>query len=232
MFWERQNSGEPYVATIPWHAHENPMSNALHDDPLVRLAAAGDTAAMNDLFERHRERLKKMIRMRMNPRLQGRVDDSDVLQDAYLEAVGRITEYLADPQAPFFLWLRKITGQKLIDVHRRHLGAQARDVRLEVRHLRAPLPLASSVSLAAQLLGRLTTPTEAAVRAENRRLLQDALARMDEMDREILSLRHHEDLSNQEAAQELGIEESAASKRFIRALQRLQKLLGEAGLTD
>ncbi len=206
------------------------MSESESPSPLLERAAGGDRVAMNDLFAEHRDRLKKMIRMRLNRRLQGRVDDSDVLQDAYLEAAGRLPEYLADPQAPFFLWLRKITGQKLIDVHRRHLGAQARDARQEVCLQQSRLPMASSVSIAAQLLGRLTTPTEAAMRAERRQVLQEALDRLDGIDREILSLRHHEDLSNQEAAQELGIDESAASKRFVRALQRLQKLLGEMGL--
>jgi RNA polymerase sigma-70 factor (ECF subfamily) len=210
----------------------NTMTDNSHQEPLIKLAADGDSAALNELFEQHRERLKKMIRMRLNRRLQGRVDDSDVLQDAYLEAYRRLPEYLADPQAPFFLWLRKITGQKLIDVHRRHLGARARDARLEVCLQRGRLPMASSVSIAGQLLGRLTSPTEAAVRAEKRLLLQEALGRMEEIDREILSLRHHEDLSNQEAAEELGIDTSAASKRFIRALQRLQKMLGEMGLVE
>jgi RNA polymerase sigma-70 factor (ECF subfamily) len=182
------------------------------------------------LFDRYRDRLKKMVRMRLNPRLQGRVDDSDVLQDAYVEAARRLPDYLKGPRAPFFLWLRQITSQRLIDVHRRHLGARARDAGLEISLHRGRLPLASSVSLAAQLIGRLTSPSEAAARAETRLALQEALNRMEELDREILSLRLYEDMSNQEAAQELGVEEKTASKRYVRALQRLQKVLAELGL--
>lgn len=210
---------------------ERPTTDSPTDVPeLVALAAEGDTRAQDRLFDRYRDRLKKMVRMRLNPRLQGRVDDSDVLQDTYVEAARRLPDYLKGPRAPFFLWLRQITSQRLIDVHRRHLGARARDAGLEISLHRGRLPLASSVSLAAQLLGRLTSPSEAAVRAETRLALQEALNRMDELDREILSLRLYEDMSNQEAAQELGVEEKMASKRYVRALQRLQKLLAELGL--
>jgi RNA polymerase sigma-70 factor (ECF subfamily) len=194
---------------------------------LLERAAGGDSSAMSALFERYRIRLKKMVRVRLNRRLQGRVDDSDVLQDAYVEATRRLQEYLSGPRAPFFLWLRQITSQKLLDAHRRHLGAQARDARLELTLHWGRLPVASSVFLAAQLLGRLTSPSEAAVKAETRLALQEALGRMEDNDREILALRVYEDMSNQEAAEELGIDEKAASKRYVRALQRLQKILAE-----
>jgi RNA polymerase sigma-70 factor, ECF subfamily len=199
---------------------------------LLAQAANGDRAAMDALFDRFRARLKKMVRMRLNRRLQGRVDDSDVVQDAYVEAARRLPEYLKDSRAPFFLWLRQITRQRLIDVHRRHLGAQARDAGLEISLHRGRLPVASSVTLAAQLLGGLTSPSEAALKAETRLALQEALNRMEDMDREILSLRLYEDMSNREAAQELGIEEKTASKRYVRALQRLQKTLTGLGLVD
>lgn len=206
-----------------------------HPDDIKALldrAAGGDDAAMSELFHVHRERLKKMVRMRLNRQLFGRVDDSDILQDAHLEAARRLPEYLKDPRTPFFLWLRKITSQKLIDVHRRHLGAQGRDARLEVSLHRGRMPMASSISLAAQLLGRLTSPSHAALRAETRLLLQDALGQMDENDREILSMRHYEDLTNREVADELGIEPAAATKRYVRALQRLQHILKELGLVE
>lgn len=160
------------------------------------------------------------------------MDDSDILQDAHLEAAKRISEYLKDPQTPFFLWLRKITSQKLIDVHRRHLGTQGRDARLEVCLHRGRMPMASSISLAAHLLGRLTSPSQAAVKVETRLSLQAALQQMEEIDREILSLRHYEDMTNQEAAAELGIDPSAATKRYVRALQRLQRILKELGLVE
>ena len=132
----------------------------------------------------------------------------------------------------FFLWLRKITGQRIIDVHRRHLGTQARDVRAEVSVHRGRAPMATSVSLAAALLGGLTSPTQAAAKAELRLALQNALAAMEPFDREILSLRHFESLSNKEAAAELGIEQDAASKRYLRAVRRLKVILEDLGIVE
>lgn len=199
---------------------------------LLTSAAQGDQCALDQLFERYRSRLKKMVRLRLNRRLQGRVDDSDVLQDAFLEATRRLPTYLAAPQAPFFLWLRRITGDKLLEIHRTHLGTQARDAGREVSLHRGALPAANSVSLAAQLLGQLTSPSQAAVKAEMRIQLQEALNSLDPLDREILALRHFEQLSNAEAAQELELEPSAASKRYLRALARLQKILRELHLTE
>ncbi len=201
-------------------------------DELLKRAANGDGQALNRLFGHYRSRLKKMVRVRLNRRLQGRVDDSDILQDAYLEAARRLPDYLQAPRAPFFLWLRRITGDKLLEVHRTHLGTQMRDVGREVSLHRGPLPAANSVSLAAQLLGRLTSPSQAAVKAEMRIQLQEALNSLEPLDREVLSLRHFEQLTNIEAAQELGLEPSAASKRYIRALARLQKILRKLQLVD
>jgi RNA polymerase sigma-70 factor (ECF subfamily) len=152
------------------------------------------------------------------------------LQEAFLEASRKLGDYLKDRPLPFFLWLRHLTGQKLIEVHRRHLGAEMRDAGREVSLHRGPLPAANSMSLAAQLLGRLTSPSQAAVKAEMRIKLQHALNNLDPNDREILALRHFEQLSNVEAAQVLDIETSAASKRYLRALARLQKILREVGL--
>src|SRR5947209_3214204 len=145
---------------------------------LLARAAAGDEKALTELFSRYRKRLKQMVRLRLNRRLQGRVDDSDVLQEAYLEAAKRLPEYLADRPLPFFLWLRHLTGEKLIDAHRRHLGAKMRDAAQEVSLHRGPMPAASSASLAAQLLGRLSSPSQAAVKAELRLRVQEVLAGM------------------------------------------------------
>jgi RNA polymerase sigma-70 factor (ECF subfamily) len=189
---------------------------------LLARAAAGDENALNELFSRYRKRLKQMVRLRLNRRLQGRIDDSDVLQEAYLEAAKRLPEYLADRPLPFFLWLRHLTGEKLIDTHRRHLGAKMRDAAQEVSLHRGPMPAASSASLAAQLLGRLTSPSQAAVKAETRLRVQEVLNRMDPLDREVLALRHFEQLSNAEVAETLGINESTASSRYLRALKRLK----------
>lgn len=213
------------------------MSGVMRDesadlDGLLERAARGDDQALSLLFELYRPRLKKMVRLRLNRRLQGRVDDSDVLQDAFLDATRRLQEYLDDPQAPFFLWLRRITGDKLLEIHRTHLGTLMRDADREVSLHRGALPAANSISLAAQLLGQLTSPSQAAVKAEMRIKLQQALNSLDPLDREILALRHFEQLTNVEAAQELQLETSAASKRYLRALSRLQKMLRELNLDD
>src|SRR5215471_14417302 len=122
---------------------------------LLQRAAAGDPQALNELFGLYRDRLRAMVRLRLNRRLQGRVDPSDVLQEAYLEVCEELPEYLRDPPLPFFLWLRHITAQKLIVAHRRHLGARMRDAGREISLHHGAMPQASSASLAAQLLGRL-----------------------------------------------------------------------------
>lgn len=202
----------------------------LHTSELLRQAAAGDPDAVNELFTRYRDRLHAMVRLRLNRRLQGRVDPSDVLQEAYLEIHKHFADYARAPTLPFFLWLRHITGQKLITAHRQHLGAQMRDADREVSLYRGALPEASSASLAAQLLGRFTSASQAAMRAELQMRVQEALNSMDPLDREVLALRHFEMLTNGETAQVLGIKKSAASNRYIRALERLKDLL--AGLPE
>jgi RNA polymerase sigma-70 factor (ECF subfamily) len=202
------------------------MTSDLSDyDDLLQRAMAGDAQALSELFSRYRERLRRMVRLRLDRRLYGRLDPSDVLQDAYLDVARRFPEYTAKPTLPFFLWLRSLTGQRLIDLHRQHLGAQMRDAGQEVSLYRGALPPASSASLANQLLGRLTSPTQAAVRAEMQIRLQEALNAMDPLDREVVVLRHFEELSNAETAEVLGIQKSAASKRYIRAIQRLKDIL-------
>jgi RNA polymerase sigma-70 factor (ECF subfamily) len=177
------------------------------------------------LFEQRRTQLRRMVALRLDHRLQGRIDPSDVIQEAYLEASVRLGDYQKNPAMPLFVWLRFITAQKLLVFHRRHLGAQVRDAGREVSLYRGALPEATSAALAAQLVGRYTTPSQAAMRAELRLRVQDALNLMDPMDREILALRHFEQLSNAEAAHVLEIDESAASKRFVRALHRLKEIL-------
>ena len=193
---------------------------------LLQRALAGDESALAALFDGHRERLRRMIRLRLDRRLSGRVDSSDVLQEAYLDARKRIAEYARDPAAlPFHLWLRLIAGQKLTDVHRAHLGAQMRDAGREVSLHRGPFPQASSIALAAQLLGKLTSASKAAIRAEHKLIVQEALNGMDPIDREVLTLRHFEHLSNDETSLVLGLSKSAASNRYIRALKRIKEIL-------
>jgi RNA polymerase sigma-70 factor, ECF subfamily len=192
---------------------------------LMQRAAGGDGQAVNEPFQRYRDRLRAMVRLRLNRRLQGRVDPSDVLQEAYLEVSKHFDEFVKSPPMPFFLWLRYITGQKLIALHRRHLGAHMRDAEMELSLYRGALPQASSVSLAAQLLGRITSASHAAIRAETQVRVQESLNRMEPIDREVLALRHFEMLSNAEVAQVLGISKTAASNRYVRALTRLKEML-------
>jgi RNA polymerase sigma-70 factor (ECF subfamily) len=193
---------------------------------LLRRALAGDEQALAALFDAYRERLRRMIRLRLDRRLSGRVDSSDVLQEAYLDVRKRLAEYARDPAAmPFHLWLRLLAGQKLTDVHRYHLGTQMRDAGQEVSLHRGPFPQASSIALAAQLLGRMTSASQAAIRAEHKLIVQEALNGMDPIDREVLTLRHFEHLSNDETALVLGLSKSAASNRYIRALKRLKEIL-------
>jgi RNA polymerase sigma-70 factor (ECF subfamily) len=194
---------------------------------LLQHAAGGDEQAFKRLFFRYRDRLKRMVRLRLSRRLQGRVDDSDILQEAYIEICKRLPKYAQAPEMPFFLWLRHMTGLKLIEVHRRHLGTQMRDADREVSLHRGGLPEADSVSLAAQLLGKLTTPSQAAIKAETRIYVQEALNRMDPIDREVLALKHFEQLSTSEIAKVLGMSKAGAGSRYLRALKRLKEVLSQ-----
>ena len=192
---------------------------------LLRHAVAGEEGALRELFSRNRDRLKRMVHLRLSRRLAGRVDDSDVLQEAYLEVARRLDEYVREPKLPFFLWLRQMTALKLAEVHRRHLGTQLRAADREVTLHRGGLPLADSVSLAAQLLGTLTTPSQAAIKAETRLLVQEALNGMDPIDREVLALKHFEQLSTSEIADVLGLSKAGAGSRYLRAIKRLRAIL-------
>jgi RNA polymerase sigma-70 factor (ECF subfamily) len=194
-------------------------------DRLLRRIGEGDGRGWGELLARHEPRLRRMIAFRLDPRLQGRVDPADVLQEAYLAAFQNLGTYLRQPAMPFFLWLRGIAGNKLLELHRHHLGTPMRDARREVSLYRGALPQATSAALAARLLGRLTRPSQAAVRAEAKLRLQEALNAMDPVDREVLALRHFEHLSNAEAAEVLGIRAAAAGKRYLRALERLRAAL-------
>jgi RNA polymerase sigma-70 factor, ECF subfamily len=204
------------------------------EDALIRRAAAGDREALAVLFHRHRKRLRQMVRLRLDRRLQGRVDPSDVLQEAFLDLAEKLPDYARQrSEIPLFLWLRLVTGERLLRVHRQHLGTAMRDAGREVSLYRGALPQASSVSLAAQLLGRYTSASQAIIRAEVQLQLQQALNGMDPTDREIIVLRHFEELSNGEAATVLGISPQAASNRHLRAMTRLQAILKSIpGLLD
>ena len=192
------------------------------DEELLAAARDGDASVLGVLMERHRERLERMVRLRMDRRLQGRVDPADVVQEAYLAVRGKFAQYISDARLPFFLWLRLEVGQKLMDVHRFHLGTKMRDAGQEVSLHQGALPQVTSLSLAEHLLGKLTTASKAAMRAELKLRVQEALNSMDPHDREVLILRHFEELSNAETAHVLGIKPSAAVNRYVRALKRLK----------
>jgi RNA polymerase sigma-70 factor (ECF subfamily) len=196
------------------------------NDELLRRAAAGDGESWEALVGR--SRLRRMVAFRLDQRLQGRVDPSDVLQDAYLEAWRGLRSYLDRPEIPFFLWLRCIAGNKLRELHRHHLGTRMRDPRREVAIRGGAMP-DTTTAIAAVLLADLTRASEAAVRLELEARLQEALDAMDPLDREVLALRHFEQLSPGETARVLGIKESAAGKRYVRALRRLRGILDGLG---
>ena len=196
--------------------------DARHEDLLAR-ARAGDPRALAELFDAQRERLTRMVALRLDPRLRRRVDPADVVQEAWIEVARRFGEWAAADKVPFPVWLRLSTAQCLAQAQRRHLGAGVRDAQREAAlQGRASI---SSANVADAFVDSATSPTHAARRDEVRTRVLAALEGLDEIDREIVVLRHFEGLSNAEAAAELGLEEAAASKRFLRALVRLRPAL-------
>jgi RNA polymerase sigma-70 factor, ECF subfamily len=190
---------------------------------LIARLRGGDHAALAELFDKHRDKLRRMVQLRLDHRLAGRVSASDVLQEAYIDALKRIEHYFEKPDQPFFGWLRLVVGQRLADVHREHLAQKrnaSRDVPIHAGGLGA-----DSACIAAILLGNLTSPSHAASKNEAFARLEEALTQMDSVDREVLALRHFEELSNAETAALLGIQPAAASKRYVRALARLKQIL-------
>jgi RNA polymerase sigma-70 factor (ECF subfamily) len=200
------------------------MSDAPAEEELLDRLRGGDREALAGLFARHRDRLRRMVGWRLDPRLNGRLDPSDVLQEVYLDAARRLPAYLEKPTMPPGLWLRLLTGRRLLELHRQHLGAAMRSAGQEVS-LGQDWAWASAPSLAAQLVGHLTSPSQAAARAETAACLARALEEMDPMDREVLILRHFDELSNNEVAELLGLHKAAASNRYVRALRRLRDIL-------
>ena len=201
---------------------------------LLERLRAGDLEVLSELFARHRPRLLRMVQFRIDPRLATRLDADDVLQESWIAARQRIRFWLEAPEKSFYVWLRLVTGQTLVDIHRRHLGAQMRDLRMEVSIQRGGGgPPATSVSLAGHLLANMTSPSQAAMQAELSARLSQALDSMDEIDREILVLRHFEEPTNNEVAELLGMKKSATSNRYVRALGRLKGILeGMPGFVD
>jgi RNA polymerase sigma-70 factor, ECF subfamily len=181
---------------------------------------AGDTAALAELFEAHRPQLRRMVDLRLDSHVAARLDPSDVLQEVYLDMAGQMDAYLRNPRVAFYVWLRGLTWERLLKLHRRHLGAGCRTVVRE-----QALPLESSAALAGQLLARDASPSEALVKQELRRRVQQALAKLGEEDREVILMRDFEDMTNGEVAQALDLSASGATMRYGRAIFRLKEIL-------
>ena len=194
----------------------------MDEDVVNKLVSGGDTAVA-EIFSEYQPRLERMVEFRLDRRLRGRVDSADIIQEAYIEIARRIRDYTSNPTVAFYVWVRQIAYQIIIDLHRRHLGAQKRDVSQEVSIGKSNCD--TSISIAAQLVGNLTSPSHVAMRGERLARLREALDSMDEIDREVLALRHFEELGNNEVADILGIQKTAASNRYVRALKRLKQVL-------
>ena len=191
---------------------------------LLQQARQGQAGAVDQLLARHREPVRHMIALRLDRALAQRVDASDIVQEVLLEASRRLGEYLRDSAMPFHLWLRYLARDHIIDAHRRHRKAQRRSVDRE-QSLRPAWADQSSFELAKELIDRELTPATAAIRQELEGRFREVLDQLDEDDREIVLMRHFEQLSNQEVAAALGVSEAAAGMRHLRALRRLRQLL-------
>jgi RNA polymerase sigma-70 factor (ECF subfamily) len=203
------------------------MTTAEQTAALLDRLRGPDPEALGELFMLYRDRLWRMLYVRLDRRLASRVTPDDVLQETFLDVAKRISEYIADPAVPFYVWLRFLAVQRMQMVHRAHLGAQMRNASQEVSLPEAGPAMASAESMAGQLVSHMTSPSQAAMRRELRDRLRAVLDEMDPLDREVLALRHFEEMGNNEVAQVLGISKDAASKRHVRALMRLREILGE-----
>jgi RNA polymerase sigma-70 factor (ECF subfamily) len=195
-------------------------------DELLRRTGSGDRSARGALLQRHRRRLQRLVAVRLDRRLAPRLDPSDVVQEALAEADRRLDAYLRERPLPFYPWLRQLACDRLAEAHRRHLGAARRSVSRE-EAAAVGLPEGSAEELAGRLLASASGPSEAARRAEQKARVRAALAALGEPDREVLALRHLEQLSAREAAAVLGLSEAALKSRVLRAMQRLRRLLGD-----
>ncbi len=202
--------------------------NSPDTQDLLDRAKQGEAGAVERLLDTHREPLRRMIGLRLDPALAGRADASDIVQEVMLEVSQRLADYLRNPAMPFHLWVRHIAKDHMIDAHRRHRQAQRRSLDREQPLVPAGLADQSSLELAGQLIDHEMTPATAAVRHELQKRMEQAVAALEEDDREIILMRHYEQLSNQEVATALGLTEAAASMRHLRAVRKLRAaLLGE-----
>ncbi len=205
-------------ALVQWRP--KPLSNAQYEEELLTSLRCGNRTVVGDLFELHRERLLRVIHVRLNPRLRQRVDTADVLQETYLVASQRIDEFLSQDEGSLFVWLRFLAVQKVVDLHREHLQALKRSIAREVG-----MEHASSAQVLANLIATTSTPCAKAIHAELRDRLTQIIEEIPEIDRNILLLRHFEQLTNHEVAETLGMNQSSVSTRHVRALAKLKSLL-------
>jgi RNA polymerase sigma-70 factor (ECF subfamily) len=192
---------------------------------LVEQARGGDNCALAELWSWYEDRLHSMVEYRLDRRLTGRIDASQILKDAYCDTTSRLGEFAADPGVSPFSWFRRVVRQRLDAVHHQHLGEASEPLGSELSLFRDSLPTTSSAVLAAQLLGFHAPPTQAEARVSRILRIQEALNAMEPGDREILTLRHFERLSGSEMAQELGLEESVAARHYVIALRHLKEIL-------
>jgi RNA polymerase sigma-70 factor, ECF subfamily len=191
---------------------------------LLDRSAAGDTDARDRLLRRHRDRLKRMIAIRIDGRLAARLDPSDIVQEALAEADAKLDSYLSDRPLPFYPWLRQIAWERLVQLHRRHIRSQRRSV---AREEAISLSDRSAAELAQRLLARGSTPSRQALRNEARVRVRAALDALPETDREVLVLRNLEQLSVADTAEVLGLSAGAVKMRHLRALARLREALDD-----
>ena len=204
----------------------NRMQNAEQIKKEAEILKGGGIDAATSFFEQNRERLRLFMIHRTNQHLLKRIDWDDVLQETFLVIQKRFHEFVDSPRVPFYVWMRAMAGQVLIDLHRQHLGAQVRTVHREVSiHSRLPFQ-STATSVAGLLAASGTSPSRAAIRSEQIETLRATLDQMNELDREVLFMRHMEQMTNGEVADALNIKTSTATKRYIRALKKIRSRLG------
>ncbi|MEO2014088.1 MAG: sigma-70 family RNA polymerase sigma factor [Fuerstiella sp.] len=199
---------------------------------LLNGAKEGNTQAVNDLIERHRQAVRRLVQMRLDNAVARRVDASDVVQDVMFEASRRLEDYLRNPSMPFHIWLRQLAKDRVIDMHRRHRAAQRRSVDREQHVSSLGHDDASTADLAALLKDTELTPAATTVRKEMEERFLQALNELNEDDRELIMMRHFEHLGNGEVAVALGLSAPAAGMRYLRAIRRLRESLGTDEPTD
>lgn len=190
----------------------------------LKKALSGNADALFDLLSGYRERLRRFVRFRLSHSLKRRVDESDVVQEAFVDIAKRLNEFEPERGLEFYEWVRHLVGLKLNELHRFHLATEARDVRREV-HGDQNDENENLAILANQLVDSMTSPTQAVAKQEIHGRILRALESLTETDQEILFLRHFEQMSTQQIADLLGMSKAGAGSRYIRAISRLRDVI-------